>query len=412
MASIKQRDASGYLSSQNSVAIGFGSPALSQSSGWSAPRSTQAPSQHYSRSVHSTSPALGERHYQTSNALPSPPQQHDSTFLPQATYHPSRGSPLSPPPSTDGMMTPPNNAQEFDGKLPMDSGLPEMWANLPETDYMKNGGRLDIMTSGAPSPPTHEFIEDILQEDTSHLNMGHGYMEDSAFNTHHHVGPVKRERPNPNYSMSAPYPVVEVGSGSGSTLPRKKRTLTGPNEANFNCKQCGKYFSRIWNYNAHQETHDPDRPRPHICPAQDCDKAFVRRTDLTRHTQCVHIKDKKFRCELCGNMFARKDTLRRHEDDGCPKRVDIVSKHSKNRPFNWSSQALSIYPGVPVRAPQAPQLRESEFYPPPRVASFEQQSMSIRAVQQPQAQYTPSEQIPPPQSGLPPLSDIVHRATW
>ncbi|KAI5806707.1 hypothetical protein DFH27DRAFT_523633 [Peziza echinospora] len=92
---------------------------------------------------------------------------------------------------------------------------------------------------------------------------------------------------------------------------RKKRRLTEPAEANYHCGLCGKYFSRVWNYNAHRETHDPSRAKPHACRADGCGKAFVRRTDLARHVQCVHEKDKKFKCALCNNRFARKDTLRR-----------------------------------------------------------------------------------------------------
>ena len=117
---------------------------------------------------------------------------------------------------------------------------------------------------------------------------------------------------------------------SGGQMQRKKRRLTEPAEANYHCSICGKYFSRVWNYNAHRETHDPSRPKPHICQAEGCGKAFVRRTDLTRHIQCVcflsfygvcnslltfiqvHAKDKKFQCSLCNNRFARKDTLRRY----------------------------------------------------------------------------------------------------
>jgi hypothetical protein len=76
-------------------------------------------------------------------------------------------------------------------------------------------------------------------------------------------------------------------SPSAPNRIRKKRHLTEPSEANFHCGKCGKYFSRIWNYNAHLETHDPHRPRPHVCLVDDCKKAFVRRTDLTRHQQCV-----------------------------------------------------------------------------------------------------------------------------
>ena len=68
---------------------------------------------------------------------------------------------------------------------------------------------------------------------------------------------------------------------------RRKRRLTEPGDANYHCQTCGKYFSRIWNYNAHRETHDPTRPKPHICQIASCQRAFVRLTDLRRHIQCV-----------------------------------------------------------------------------------------------------------------------------
>ncbi|KAJ9150515.1 hypothetical protein NKR19_g5297 [Coniochaeta hoffmannii] len=35
------------------------------------------------------------------------------------------------------------------------------------------------------------------------------------------------------------------------------------------------------------------------------------------------MKERNHRCDYCGRMFARKDTLRRHMEDGCSKRFDI-----------------------------------------------------------------------------------------
>ncbi|TQS32546.1 hypothetical protein Golomagni_07135 [Golovinomyces magnicellulatus] len=59
------------------------------------------------------------------------------------------------------------------------------------------------------------------------------------------------------------------------------------------------------------------------CPIDDCRKKFARKTDLERHNKSVHIKERNHECTYCGRLFARKDTLRRHMDDGCPKRFDI-----------------------------------------------------------------------------------------
>ncbi|KAB5585372.1 hypothetical protein GE09DRAFT_23964 [Coniochaeta sp. 2T2.1] len=106
---------------------------------------------------------------------------------------------------------------------------------------------------------------------------------------------------------------------------RAPRRLTTREEANFQCevKGCGKLFSRSYNFKAHMETHDEKREYPFPCMADDCNKKFVRKTDLQRHHQSVHMKERNHKCDYCSRLFARKDTLRRHMEDGCSKRFDI-----------------------------------------------------------------------------------------
>jgi hypothetical protein len=112
----------------------------------------------------------------------------------------------------------------------------------------------------------------------------------------------------------------------GVNRPRRPaRRLTTKEEANFQCevKGCGKLFSRSYNFKAHMETHDEKREYPFPCQVGDCNKRFVRKTDLQRHHQSVHMKERNHKCDFCSRLFARKDTLRRHMEDGCPKRFDI-----------------------------------------------------------------------------------------
>lgn len=132
------------------------------------------------------------------------------------------------------------------------------------------------------------------------------------------------------------------GPPSSIARTRTSRQTTKPEDANYQCKVkgCGKLFSRSYNFKAHMETHDSSRVYPFPCPLQDCSKKFVRKTDLQRHHQSVHMKERNFRCDLCSRHFARKDTLRRyvrssifmiltinsyrHMEDGCSKRFDIA----------------------------------------------------------------------------------------
>lgn len=104
-------------------------------------------------------------------------------------------------------------------------------------------------------------------------------------------------------------------SHDDGTPVRPQRRLTSKEDANFQCaiRGCGKLFSRSYNYKAHMETHDTGRVYPFPCPIEDCNKQFVRKTDLQRHHQSVHEKQRNHQCDFCNKLFARKDTLRRYK---------------------------------------------------------------------------------------------------
>ncbi|KAH8898428.1 hypothetical protein GQ53DRAFT_837335 [Thozetella sp. PMI_491] len=106
---------------------------------------------------------------------------------------------------------------------------------------------------------------------------------------------------------------------------RALRRLRAPEESIFRCeiKGCDKLFSRSYNLKAHMETHDENRDYPFSCTVTDCAKKFVRKMDLQRHHQSVHMKEHNHKCDYCGRLFARNDTLRRHMEDGCSNRFDV-----------------------------------------------------------------------------------------
>jgi hypothetical protein len=150
--------------------------------------------------------------------------------------------------------------------------------------------------------------------------------------------------------------------------------LTGPENANHQCQICKKLFSKLWNYKAHQLTHDVNREKPHLCESEGCGKRFVRKTDLLRHRQCVHAKEKNYQCDLCGNRFARKDTLRRHEDDGCTKRFNIPSKTLKlQTTASWDNlpRDVGVIESGSLQRAGTPMFA-SMLHPPPTSAPEEQ----------------------------------------
>jgi hypothetical protein len=175
--------------------------------------------------------------------------------------------------------------------------------------------------------------------------------------------------PHPSAQRSSASPSPPTGQLASGTLgslarTRKRRQPTTPSNATRVCPypMCAKLFSRFYNYKAHLETHDPSRPHPHPCLEPDCGKRFVRKTDLERHRSSVHEKKRSWRCEMCGGGFARKDTLRRHVEDGCAKRVEIVSKHrDRAGSYEPSSSSLGLprashYPGSSLRQPSQMEL--------------------------------------------------------
>jgi len=172
------------------------------------------------------------------------------------------------------------------------------------------------------------------------------------------------------------------GPSGNVARTRTPRKMTTREDANYQCKAkgCGKLFSRSYNFKAHMETHDSSRVYPFPCPLPDCSKKFVRKTDLQRHHQSVHMKERNFCCDFCNRFFARKDTLRRyvssqsmmiwrtntnrHMEDGCSKRFDLAlgynqyhspnQEESKNISNPASTQTTfsstsTTYPSIPTR---------------------------------------------------------------
>ncbi|KAF2734930.1 hypothetical protein EJ04DRAFT_223386 [Polyplosphaeria fusca] len=149
---------------------------------------------------------------------------------------------------------------------------------------------------------------------------------------------------------------------------RSRREPTTPENAQYQCEICHRLFQRSYNHKTHMETHNPRRKRDHPCPHEGCVKSFVRKTDLDRHDISVHQKLKEYPCSKCNAQFARKDTLRRHEEDGCSKRLelnntDVLSRRASMRAV--PAAQVSYYQSPPGQAyeAQSPTLFRDESFP-------------------------------------------------
>ncbi|KAI9744960.1 MAG: hypothetical protein M1818_001887 [Claussenomyces sp. TS43310] len=179
-----------------------------------------------------------------------------------------------------------------------------------------------------------------------------------------------------------------------ATRKRTTRKMTTREDANFQCRVrgCGKLFSRSYNFKAHMETHDSGRVYPFPCPVVDCGKKFVRKTDLQRHHQSVHMKERNFQCEYCCRFFARKDTLRRqvlplhyndveltrfrHMEDGCSKRFDLDVAFSSPEQQNTSEGPVP--PGMSLQPPYMPHNTTYPVAPCESAMPFQQLEFGAR----------------------------------
>ncbi|KAM7059574.1 zinc finger protein 550 [Molossus nigricans] len=75
----------------------------------------------------------------------------------------------------------------------------------------------------------------------------------------------------------------------------------------YQCKQCGKGFSRKWYLVRHQRVHTG--LKPYECDS--CGKCFSQSSTLVRHC-LIHTGEKPYACPECGKAFKRRSYLLQH----------------------------------------------------------------------------------------------------
>lgn len=121
-------------------------------------------------------------------------------------------------------------------------------------------------------------------------------------------------------NTEASSPVVMTAAGSDLVSPKTSPRTSTPGtttEKPFKCNMCGQQFARRDTLQCHQRTHTGERPYP----CDTCPLRFARRDTLQCHRR-THTGERRFACDICLQRFARRDTLR------CHRRT-----HSGDKPF-------------------------------------------------------------------------------
>ncbi|AEO71603.1 220cbb02-e1b0-48ba-8115-41a91af26eff [Thermothielavioides terrestris] len=300
-------------------------------------------------------PSILSADYETFGSFP---YSHDG-------YHPHS---LSHPPSIHAATPPPTASAPRSPAAPLRTPYtPATSVPGPMTPRVKLEGTSDYSHSTEASHyPSPRSVQTSYQSDSGPYaaSTSTGYLSDSGSTTWHkpEYQPVEPDHFYPGPPPPQPPAFLhDARRQYRVTRPRRTpRRLTTKEEANFQCevKGCGKLFSRSYNFKAHMETHDEKREYPFPCQVPECNKKFVRKTDLQRHHQSVHLRERTHKCDYCGRMFARKDTLRRHMEDGCSKRFDIGTLDLRADAFD------SLHPSTRTMAPLGPLLPSSGGLPP------------------------------------------------
>lgn len=118
--------------------------------------------------------------------------------------------------------------------------------------------------------------------------------------------------------MTAPVVISPVGTDPTPLKSLPEPHATGAiSEKPFKCNLCCQQFARRDTLQCHQRRHTGDRP----FPCDTCPLRFARRDTLQCHRR-THTGERRFACDICLQRFARRDTLR------CHKRT-----HSGDKPF-------------------------------------------------------------------------------
>ncbi|XP_069825418.1 zinc finger protein 585A-like isoform X2 [Dendropsophus ebraccatus] len=107
-----------------------------------------------------------------------------------------------------------------------------------------------------------------------------------------------------------------------------------PREKLFSCNQCDKRFVRSSDLLKHQRSHQGG-DKPNLC--NECGKIFRRRTALLIHKR-IHTGERPYKCKQCGKCFVQRQHLTTHVKTHTGERPYPCSECGKS--YRWRSELV------------------------------------------------------------------------
>ncbi|CAG8537709.1 6043_t:CDS:2 [Paraglomus occultum] len=211
--------------------------------------------------------------------------------------------------------------QEIDWSITEDSFKPEIelqFAKLESITYSEDQPNFVVMSNILPDLDSAKCSPEVQ----STIDSG----SESTITTQ--VGDNNVGQAQTNARSTTPRPIrprPPDDEDSQNQMKRHKNDMeeddddTGTGEKKqFACSKCDKRFSRKFNMQTHELTHDTNRIKPFACEHPGCASRFTRKHDLKRHVNGIHKGEKVHLCTACKKPFSRKDAWKRHQS-GCTR---------------------------------------------------------------------------------------------
>ena len=74
-------------------------------------------------------------------------------------------------------------------------------------------------------------------------------------------------------------------------------------DKDFQCDDCGQKFRDSFSLKAHEQCHSKETSSEIVNLCSVCGKVFQKQKSLSHHVRCVHSNIRSFQCYICDNRF-------------------------------------------------------------------------------------------------------------